>query len=164
LAKHQQLLSQLQDWSDPLKLNHHSELDLLVQSLVENAVQLEATTDAIDSFSRQSSQILEKQSRLLTSAQEDLLEARMVPLGDIFSILPRVLQQLETLHNKPVALRLSGTEVLVDKAVVDKLYDPLLHLVRNAFDHGIEPQKCDNNGVRLRKVRSKFVPFIKAAT
>jgi len=69
-----------------------------VQSLLENAAQLEAATDAIDSFSRQSSLILEKQSRLLTSAQSDLLEARMVPLGDTFSLLPRVLQQLETLH------------------------------------------------------------------
>lgn len=148
LAKHQQLLSQLRDWSDPLKLDRHSERDFLVQSLLENAAQLEAATDAIDSFSRQSSLILEKQSRLLTSAQSDLLEARMVPLGDTFSLLPRVLQQLETLHNKPVALRLSGTEVLVDKAVVEKLYDPLLHLVRNAFDHGIEP-------IEVRQQRGK---------
>ena len=148
LAKHQQLLNQLRDWSDSLELDRQSELHFLVQSLLENAVQLEASTDTIDLFSRQSSQILEKQSRLLTSAQNDLLEARMVPLGNIFSLLPRVLQQLETLHNKSVALKLSGTEVLVDKAVAEKLYDPLLHLVRNAFDHGIEP-------IEVRQQRGK---------
>ncbi len=148
LAKHQQLLNQLRDWSDSLEVDRHSELHFLVQSLLENAVQLEAGTDTIDMFSRQSSQILEKQSRLLTSARDDLLEAWMVPLGNIFNLLPRVLQQLETLHNKSVALKLSGTEVLVDKAVAEKLYDPLLHLVRNAFDHGIEP-------IEVRQQRGK---------
>ena len=63
----------------------------------------------------------------------------MVPLGEIFSRLSPLLQQLETLHDKAVALTLSGTDILLDKAVAEKLYDPLLHLVRNAFDHGIEP-------------------------
>jgi two-component system, chemotaxis family, sensor histidine kinase and response regulator PixL len=45
---------------------------------------------------------------------------------------------LETLHKKPVNLTIEGREVLVDKAVAEKLYDPILHLVRNSFDHGIE--------------------------
>ena len=135
LSHHWQSRSQL----DPLELDRHSEVHVLLQSVLENAVQLEEATDAIDLFSRQSSQMLEKQRRLLTNARDDLLEARMMPLGDIFSRLPRVLQQLETQHSKPVSLKLSGAEVLVDKAVAEKLYDPLLHLVRNAFDHGIEP-------------------------
>ena len=158
LAKHQQLLSQLQDWSDALELDRQIK-PVLVQSLLENAVQLEATTDGIDSFSRQSSQILSKQSRLLTSARDDLLEARMVPLDDIFSLLPRVLQQLETLYNKPVALELSGTEVLVDKAVAEKLYDPLLHLVRNAFDHGIEPMDVRQQRGKVEKGKIEIRAF-----
>ncbi len=108
LRQHQQMLSKLRDWSDPMlmrsKPDSYSDLHDLVQSLQKNAVQLEAATDAIDLFSRQSSQTLEKQGRLLTSAHDNLLAARMVPSGDIFSRLPRVLQQLETLHNKPVAI------------------------------------------------------------
>ena len=134
LRQHQQMLEAMRHSSD-----RHTELHDLVQSLLENAVQLEKATDIIDLFSRQSSQILEKQDRLLTSVRDDLFSVRMVPLGDIFSRLPRVLRQLETLQGKPVALKVSGSEVLVDKALVQKLYDPLLHLVRNAFDHGIEP-------------------------
>src|SRR4028119_203336 len=67
------------------------------------------------------------------------MQARMSPLGGIFGRFHRVLQQLEIRHNKQVTLELYGTEVLVDKVVAEKLYDPLLHLVRNAFDHGIEP-------------------------
>jgi chemotaxis family two-component system sensor histidine kinase/response regulator PixL len=49
------------------------------------------------------------------------------------------LRDLSTTYRKPVGLKLTGTGVLVEKAILEKLYDPLLHLLRNAFDHGIEP-------------------------
>lgn len=139
LQQQQQMLEGLRDWFDPLEIDPHSDIYLLVRSLQENVEQMQAATNAVDLISHQSSQLLEKQSRLLTSARDDCLEARMIPLGDVFNRLPQVLQQLSNLHNKPVALKLRGTEILVDKAVAQKLYDPLLHLVRNAFDHGIEP-------------------------
>ena len=149
-AQHQQMLDQLGDWSEQMLMlsekqqtvtHDYRELHALVQSLKKNTEQLETATEDIDHVSRQSSQILEKQRLLFTSALNDLLEARMVPLGKIFNRLPRLLQQLETLHHKQVELKLSGTEILLDKAVAEKLYDPLLHLVRNAFDHGIEPNQ-----------------------
>ena len=174
LHQHQQLLDQLQDWSDhqfnlpqlrgswaeilprtsnpahpipsslthgfdALELDRYSESQLLVQSILEDTVQLTEAAEAIDLFSTQSSQTLEKQRRMLLNTRDTLMEARMLPLGDIFGRFPRVLQQLEVLHDKPVTLELRGTEVLVDKVVVEKLYGPLLHLVRNAFAHGIEP-------------------------
>ncbi|MDP8963212.1 MAG: hybrid sensor histidine kinase/response regulator [Cyanobacteriota bacterium] len=174
LQQHQQLLDQLQDWSDhqfnlpqlrgswgeilprisnpphpltsslthgfdALELDRYSESQLLVQSILEDTVQLTEATEAIDLFASQSSQTLEKQRRMLLNTRDTLMEARMLPLGDIFGRFPRVLQQLEVLHDKPVTLELRGTEVLVDKVVVEKLYGPLLHLVRNAFAHGIEP-------------------------
>ncbi|MCA1994667.1 MAG: response regulator, partial [Coleofasciculus sp. S288] len=105
---------------------------------LEDAVQLAEAAEAIELFATQSNQTLDKQRRLLTSARDSLMEARMLPLGDIFGRFPRLLEQLKILHNKSVALDLHGTEVLVDKVVAEKLYEPLLHLVRNAFDHGIE--------------------------
>ena len=49
-----------------------------------------------------------------------------------------MLRDLSATHHKPVDLKISGAGVLVDKAVLEKLYTPLLHLLRNAFDHGIE--------------------------
>jgi two-component system, chemotaxis family, sensor histidine kinase and response regulator PixL len=175
LHQHQQLLSQLQDWSDrqfvdaeqrqlgqwamenplylihnptpqiqiqnqfdSLELDRYNEAQLLVQSILEDAVQLAEATEAIDLFAKQSDQTLDKQRRLLSSARDGLMEARMLPLAEIFGRFPRVLKQLEVSHNKRVELELRGNEVLVDKEVAQKLYDPLLHLVRNAFDHGIE--------------------------
>jgi two-component system, chemotaxis family, sensor histidine kinase and response regulator PixL len=117
-------------------LSSHS---VLVQALLDNVVQLTEATEAVKLFMHQSSQTLEQQRQLLSNNRDALIEARMLPLAEIFDRFPRVLQQLETLHNKRIALKLHGTEVLVDKVVAEKLYDPLLHLIRNAFDHGIEP-------------------------
>jgi chemotaxis protein histidine kinase CheA/FixJ family two-component response regulator len=124
---------------DALELDRYSHSQLSVQSLIDDAVQLAEAAEAIELFTTQSHQTLEKQRRLLTGTRDALMEARMLPLGEIFGRLPRVLQQLETHHDKSVTLEMGGTEVLVDKVVAQKLYDPLLHLVRNAFDHGIEP-------------------------
>jgi chemotaxis protein histidine kinase CheA/ActR/RegA family two-component response regulator len=111
----------------------------LIQSLLDHTVQLAETAEAIDLLTRASEQTSEKQHQLLSITQGALIEARMLPLGEIFGRFPHILQQLETLYNKPISLKLHGNEVLVDKAVAEKLFDPLLHLVRNAFDHGIEP-------------------------
>jgi chemotaxis protein histidine kinase CheA/CheY-like chemotaxis protein len=126
---------------DSLELDRYSESQILVQSLLEDSVQLAEAAEAIELFTTESNQTLDKQRRLLTSTRDALMEARMLPLKEIFGRFPRVLQQLEILHNKPITLQLHGTEVLVDKVVVEKLYEPLLHLVRNAFDHGIESPK-----------------------
>lgn len=124
---------------DSLELTtSYSKYDNLVQSLLEDAVQLGEATDAIEMFARQSQETLEKQRRLLTNTRDSLMEARMLPLGDLFERFPRILRQLEVIHKKQVTLNFRGSDALVDKAVVEKLYDPLLHLLRNAFDHGIE--------------------------
>jgi two-component system, chemotaxis family, sensor histidine kinase and response regulator PixL len=131
--------SQLLSSFDSLELDRYSEAQLLVQSILEDAVQLAEASEAIELFATQSTQTLEKQRRLLTGSRDALVEARMLALGEIIDRFPRILQQLEALHDKSVGLELRGTDVLVDKVVAEKLYGPLLHLVRNAFDHGIEP-------------------------
>lgn len=130
--------SQLLSSFDSLELDRYSEAQLLVQSILEDAVQLAEASEAIELFATQSTQTLEKQRRLLTGSRDALVEARMLALGEIIDRFPRILQQLEALHDKSVGLELRGTDVLVDKVVAEKLYGPLLHLVRNAFDHGIE--------------------------
>lgn len=129
------------DRSRPTGLNrvsNESNPAELIQSLLDQTVQLSETAEAIHLFVEQSNQLLGKQHQLLTSTQDALIEARMLPLSEVFGRFPHILQQLETLHNKPVALKLHGSDVLVDKTIADKLFDPLLHLVRNAFAHGIE--------------------------
>ncbi|AFY90784.1 hybrid sensor histidine kinase/response regulator [Chroococcidiopsis thermalis] len=140
IQQQQQMLMELKQRLDLQEKDSSSKLAVLVQSLLANGAQLQATGDEIDIYTRQSSQMLEKQSRLLNSVRDEFLTARVIPISVVFDRLPPILRQLETLHDKSVALDFSGKEVLIDKAVAEKLYDPLLHLVRNAFDHGIEPK------------------------
>lgn len=123
---------------DVLEMERYNSLRLLLRSALNEAVQLEAETENINQSIQQGQRTLQVQGRLLNQVREDLTTLRMQPLHDLFNRFPRLLQQLAMAHGKPVELKLSGTQVLVDKAVAEKLYDPLLHLVRNAFAHGIE--------------------------
>lgn len=123
---------------DTIELDQYSDIQLLAQSFLEESVQQSESAEAIDLFVRRSGQTLEKQKRLLANTRETLLEARMLPLEKVFQRFPSMLARLKAEHHKPVELVLLGEEVLVDKVIADKLYDPLLHLVRNAFDHGLE--------------------------
>jgi chemotaxis family two-component system sensor histidine kinase/response regulator PixL len=124
---------------DALEMDSYGALYSLLQGLVEEMIQLEESVEDIVLFARNSNQTLEQQRQMLTNLRDELMWARMLPLGEVINRFPRTLRDLSNTYHKPVKLKLSGTGVLVDKAALEKLYDPLLHLLRNAFDHGIEP-------------------------
>ncbi|MCP2728100.1 hybrid sensor histidine kinase/response regulator [Limnofasciculus baicalensis] len=123
---------------DSLEMDRYGVLHSRLQSILEEIVQLEESVDDIALFAKKSDQTLEQQRQRLAYLRDELMWARMLPIGEVVNRFSRVLRELSTTYNKPVNLKLSGTGVLVDKAVLEKLYDPLLHLLRNAFDHGIE--------------------------
>ena len=125
--------------SDASEAESNRELNALLQSALEEIAHLDETTGQAALVHQQWSQTLKNQQQLVTILKDDLTEARMASLEDLFHRLQQVLQRLTTTYGKPTKLSLSGAQVLVDKAIAEKLYDPLLHLVRNAFDHGIEP-------------------------
>ncbi|MCC6644459.1 MAG: chemotaxis protein CheA [Polyangiaceae bacterium] len=77
--------------------------------------------------------------RHLGEVQDGILEVRMVPIGQIFDKLGRVVRQASREAGKQVSLVITGAETEVDKLIVEELSDPLMHMVRNAIDHGIEP-------------------------
>ncbi|NES21366.1 MAG: response regulator [Symploca sp. SIO3E6] len=123
---------------DSLEMDSYGVLHSQLQSILEEMVQLEEAVDDIALFAKQSDQTLEQQRQMQTQLRDELMWARMLPLGEVLNRFPRVLRALSTTYHKPVKLKMSGTGVLVDKAILEKLYDPLVHLLRNAFDHGIE--------------------------
>jgi len=99
-------------------------------------------------------------SRTVGQLQNDVLGLRMVPLGGVFQRLPRVVRDVAASRGKRVALHVSGQETEVDKTVADALVDPLVHLVRNAVDHGIEPpevrrqaEKAEEGELRVEAFR-----------
>jgi len=76
--------------------------------------------------------------RHLAQMQSGILEVRMVPLGQAFDKLARVVRQISREHGKEVNLVVTGAETEIDKLIVEELSDPLMHMIRNAIDHGIE--------------------------
>jgi two-component system chemotaxis sensor kinase CheA len=79
--------------------------------------------------------------RHLGQMQNGILEVRMVPLGQAFDKLARVVRQLSRDSDKEVNFVVTGAETEIDKLIVEELSDPLMHMIRNAIDHGIEPRE-----------------------
>ena len=81
---------------------------------------------------------LNRASRYSTELQRATLSTRMQPVGRLFQKFPRLVRELAKDLGKDVELMIEGAETEVDRVVVDSLYDPLVHMLRNALDHGIE--------------------------
>ncbi len=132
---------QTQDFAvnfDSLEMDVYTEFHMTLHEAIEETLQLQETTESLDLLLTQATQISDKQENLTLNIIDSLVEARMSPLGNILNRFPHMVNKLANVYAKLVELKLTGTAVLVDKAIAEKLYDPLLHLVRNAFDHGIE--------------------------
>ena len=84
------------------------------------------------------SETLERGSRYSTELQRATLATRMQPVGRLFQKFPRLVRELAKDLGKDVELTIEGAETEVDRVVVDSLYDPLVHMLRNALDHGVE--------------------------
>jgi len=102
-------------------------------------------------------------ARLETTAntlEEHVHAARLLPLSTLFALFPRMVRDLAKQQGKEVELVIEGGEISVDKRILEEMKDPLMHLLRNALDHGIEPPaererqgKPRGGVVRLRAVR-----------
>lgn len=77
-------------------------------------------------------------SFITTELQMSVMKMRMLPIGKVFNKFPRVVRDLARQLNKEVELTIHGEETELDKSVIEEIGDPLVHLVRNAVDHGIE--------------------------
>lgn len=101
---------------------------------------------------------LNRASRYSTELQRATLATRMQPVGKLFQKFPRLVRELAKDLGKDVELQIEGAETEVDRVVVDSLYDPLVHMLRNSLDHGIE-----DNATRLASGKStKSVILLKA--
>jgi two-component system chemotaxis sensor kinase CheA len=78
-------------------------------------------------------------ARTTNEIQESIMKVRMVPIGQVFDRFPRMVRDLAKARGKEIHLEIAGAETDLDKTIVDEVGDPLMHLVRNCVDHGIEP-------------------------
>ena len=130
--------NEIQSQFDSLELDVYSDLSILIQNLTDDLVELGVKVSNLAEIAQKSRITLSKRQQLLAEAQSEIFEARMVEISGVLNRFPRLLQQMIAAHRKPAQLQLIGSEVSIDKTIAEKLYDPLLHLVRNAYDHGIE--------------------------
>jgi two-component system chemotaxis sensor kinase CheA len=78
-------------------------------------------------------------ARTTNEIQESIMKVRMVPIGQVFDRFPRMVRDLAKARGKDIQLVIAGAETDLDKTIVDEVGEPLMHLVRNCVDHGIEP-------------------------
>ena len=71
--------------------------------------------------------------------QEHVMRIRMMPVSSVFSRFPRMVHDISGKLGKQVELRINGEQTELDKTVIEEIGDPLVHLVRNSLDHGLEP-------------------------
>jgi two-component system chemotaxis sensor kinase CheA len=99
--------------------------------------------------------------RKLNELQEGILEVRMVPLGQIFTRLAQLVKKYSKDAQKDIGLEVHGEETELDKLMIEDLADPLMHLIRNAIDHGIEPPNIRKQLGKPEKGRVRLAAFPK---
>jgi len=86
-------------------------------------------------------------ARTTNEIQESIMKVRMVPIGQVFDRFPRMVRDVAKARGKEVQLQISGADTDLDKTIVDEVGEPLMHLLRNCVDHGIEsPQERAQRG------------------
>lgn len=113
------------------------------------------------------SETVERMSRTMGDLQNIILTMRMVPVETVFNRFPKMVRQLSRDLNKKINLEIIGAETELDRTVIDEIGDPLVHLIRNSLDHGIEsPEvrrskgKPEDGTVQLRAYHSGNYVFI----
>ena len=103
-------------------------------SLLERRLRRELTDTAVDA------ETVGRMAALLGDLQHAVLSVRMVPLGEAFERFPRVVRDAARRAGKDIDFRVEGEGIEIDRSILDDVVEPLLHLLRNAVDHGIEPE------------------------
>jgi two-component system chemotaxis sensor kinase CheA len=103
---------------------------------LEHAV-AEANTDLLDRFGQASMQM----GKLIAQLQKSVLKMRMVTIDHLFRRFARPMRELANEHGKQIDLEISGGRTELDRSLIDLLYEPLLHLLRNAVGHGLEAEE-----------------------
>ena len=123
---------------DPLEFDRFTSMQTFSRSLLESMNDLVGIEDILRGLTRDSEILLLQQSRINTALQESLIHTRMVPLVENAPRLRRIVRQTAAELGKEANLRFVGTEVVIDRSIIERLMAPLEHMLRNAVAHGIE--------------------------
>jgi len=105
--------------------------ELLVNKMMLDRIQDTKTFDEL-------SPALDALARLVSDLQYNIMSARLVPVGYVFNRFPRMVRDLAVAEKKEIDFVMEGTDIELDRTIIDQIGEPLVHLLRNAVDHGIE--------------------------
>lgn len=124
---------------DALEMDQYNELHTLTRRLVEAATDSRELTQVMEDELKGLEGLVHQQGRINKDTQEVVMRTRMLPVQNIIPRLQRSVRQSCRLTGKEVDLQISGEKTLIDNDILNSLADPLMHILRNAVDHGIEP-------------------------
>ena len=123
---------------DALELDRYTEFHLLSRSLAESTTDIGTVGQELRTLMADFDQLLNRQGRLSRDTQDRLMRIRLLPLSTLSDKLHRIVRSVATQQHKEVEFQIHGSETEIDKVVLEELADPLMHLLRNAVDHGLE--------------------------
>ncbi len=118
-------------------------LNLVGELVVQNSGFVSVTKKLKESYGRTGlimdlEEKIENLAKIARDLQDSVMKVRMLPIGNVFNRFYRVVRDLSRVRNKDIELEVYGEETEIDKKIIDRIGEPLVHLIRNAVDHGIE--------------------------
>ncbi|HBR03177.1 MAG TPA: chemotaxis protein CheA [Ruminiclostridium sp.] len=132
-------------------------LDVLMNLVSELIIVKNSLEDSSHSKESKINDSIEYLERITTSISDAVMKVRMVPVETVFNRFPRMIRDIARELDKGIELHMSGVETELDRTVIDEIGDPLIHILRNSADHGIESKeeriragKPDTGNIYLR--------------
>ncbi|MBD2041905.1 hybrid sensor histidine kinase/response regulator [Microcoleus sp. FACHB-672] len=132
-------LSILNSVFDSLEMDEYTEFHSTAQEVIETTQAISQSASKIDELASKFERSTDHLRRITDQLRSRVMQLRVVAFSRAVDHVPRALRDLCQAYNKEVNLLLLGRDTKIDESLLDALRDPLVHLVRNAFDHGIEP-------------------------
>ena len=123
---------------DSLEMDRYTDIHLICQEQIETIVQLQEVATDIKLGIQDINLAVKDLNYTTKSMQGNVTRTQMLPFSEAIKRFPRVIRDLNLQFDKQVNLKIVGEATLLDRSVIEALGDPLMHLLRNAFDHGIE--------------------------
>jgi chemosensory pili system protein ChpA (sensor histidine kinase/response regulator) len=140
-----------------LEMDRYDDFNILSRSLTEISADITEVLTQLDGFVRRVDGDIDEFTKLAHRLQDEITQARMVPIGNLYTRLSRTVRDAAKAVNKKVDLTLAGAETELDNNIIQQISDPLIHLVRNAVAHGLERDeeryeqgKSDSGNVAVR--------------
>jgi chemosensory pili system protein ChpA (sensor histidine kinase/response regulator) len=140
-----------------LEMDRYDDFSILSRSLTEISADITEVLTQLDGFVRRVDSDIDEFTKLAHRLQDEITQARMVPIGNLYARLSRTVRDAAKASGKQVELTLAGAETELDNNIIQQISDPLIHLVRNSVAHGIESHeeryhsgKSDHGNVAIR--------------